>query len=136
MVRKGRTCDVAVWMPVIAGMIGSVRKAMCRATHDLCHLLTHFTLHAGRVPAHFCGCVGIKPTVGRTSTEGVVPACRSLDCVSVFARTVPDAAVVVRIMQARAQHPVHVAMCLYWQHACIARQGRAPWGLCRECARP
>ncbi len=56
---------------------------------------------AGRVPAHFCGCVGIKPTVGRTSTEGVIPACRSLDCVSVFARSVPDAAVVVRIMQAR-----------------------------------
>lgn len=79
-------------------------------------------MHAGRVPAHFCGCVGIKPTVGRTSTEGVVPACRSLDCVSVFARTVPDAAVVVRIMQARAQHPVHVAMCLYWHQVCVARQ--------------
>ncbi|KAK9835411.1 hypothetical protein WJX81_007895 [Elliptochloris bilobata] len=65
----------------------------------VCFALGTDTAGSGRVPAHFCGCVGIKPTVGRTSTEGVVPACRSLDCVSVFARSVPDAAVVVRIMQ-------------------------------------
>jgi hypothetical protein len=51
------------------------------------------------VPGHFCGCVGIKPTVGRFSTTGVVQACRSLDCVSVFARSVADGALVARIMQ-------------------------------------
>jgi allophanate hydrolase len=54
---------------------------------------------AGRVPAHFCGCVGVKPTVGKVSTRGVVRACRALDCISVFARTVADAATVVHIMQ-------------------------------------
>ena len=56
---------------------------------------------AGRVPAMFNGCVGVKPTVGRLSTQGVVPACASLDCVSVFAQTVADAAAVVRVAQAR-----------------------------------
>ena len=45
----------------------------------------------------FNGCVGIKPTVGRLSTAGVVPACASLDCVSVFAQTVEDAATVTRL---------------------------------------
>ena len=50
----------------------------------------------------FNGCVGIKPTVGRLSTAGVVPACASLDCVSVFAQTVDDAATVVRLARVRA----------------------------------
>ena len=50
------------------------------------------TAGSGRVPAGFNGLVGIKPTPGRVSTAGVVPACRSLDCVSVFAHTVDDAA--------------------------------------------
>ena len=45
------------------------------------------------------GCVGIKPTVGRVSSQGVVPACRALDCISCFARTVEDGALVVQIMQ-------------------------------------
>ncbi|WP_055585545.1 allophanate hydrolase [Peterkaempfera griseoplana] len=49
------------------------------------------TAGSGRVPAAFNGIVGLKPTRGAVSTEGVVPACRSLDCVSVFARTL-DAA--------------------------------------------
>jgi allophanate hydrolase len=56
-------------------------------------------MHAGRVPAHFCGCVGIKPTVGKVSSTGIVRACRALDCASVFARSVPDAALVLRIME-------------------------------------
>jgi allophanate hydrolase len=49
------------------------------------------TAGSGRIPAAFNGIVGLKPTPGLVSTTGVVPACRSLDCVSVFARTV-DAA--------------------------------------------
>ena len=56
---------------------------------------------AGRIPAMFNGCVGIKPTVGRLSTAGVVPACASLDCVSVFAQTVEDAATVTRLARVR-----------------------------------
>lgn len=56
------------------------------------------TAGSGRVPAGFCNVVGLKPTRGRVSMAGVVPACRSLDCVSVFALTVPDAAEVLRIL--------------------------------------
>lgn len=49
------------------------------------------TAGSGRVPAALNGVVGWKPSLGAISTIGVVPACRSLDCVSVFARTVDDA---------------------------------------------
>ena len=56
-------------------------------------------LPAGRVPAGLNGCVGIKPTLGTITTTGVVPAAASFDCVTVFARSVPDAALAVKIMQ-------------------------------------
>jgi allophanate hydrolase len=46
------------------------------------------------VPAAFNGLVGLKPTKGRWSTTGVVPACRSLDCVTVLAADAADAALV------------------------------------------
>ena len=49
------------------------------------------TAGSGRVPAALNGVVGYKPTRGLISTEGVVPACRTLDCVAVFATTVDDA---------------------------------------------
>ncbi|RQS08390.1 allophanate hydrolase [Burkholderia sp. Bp8998] len=49
------------------------------------------TAGSGRVPAAFHGLVGLKPTRGVLSTLGVVPACRSLDCVSVFAHSPADA---------------------------------------------
>ena len=49
------------------------------------------TAGSGRVPAAFSNIVGLKPSLGLVSTDGVVPACRTLDCVSVFALTVDDA---------------------------------------------
>ena len=52
------------------------------------------TAGSGRVPAAFNHLVGLKPTKGRWSTRGVVPACRTQDCVSVFASTAAEAAVV------------------------------------------
>jgi allophanate hydrolase len=49
------------------------------------------TAGSGRVPAMFNNIVGLKPSLGLVSTRGVVPACRSLDCVSIFALAVEDA---------------------------------------------
>ena len=49
------------------------------------------TAGSGRVPAAFTNTVGLKPTKGSMSTRGVVPACRTLDCISVFALGVEDA---------------------------------------------
>jgi len=51
------------------------------------------TAGSGRVPAAFNGIVGLKPTPGLLPTDGVVPACQSIDCVSLFARTVDEAVV-------------------------------------------
>ncbi len=53
------------------------------------------TAGSGRVPAGFNNVVGLKPTRGLISARGVVPACRSLDCISVFALTVADASSVL-----------------------------------------
>jgi allophanate hydrolase len=49
------------------------------------------TAGSGRVPAGLSNIVGLKPSLGLVSTAGIVPACRTLDCVSVFAFTVDDA---------------------------------------------
>lgn len=56
------------------------------------------TAGSGRVPAGFNNVVGLKPTRGWISSRGVVPACRTLDCVSVFALDVDDAALVAEQM--------------------------------------
>ena len=55
------------------------------------------TAGSGRVPAGFNNIVGLKPTPGLFSSEGVVPACRSLDCVSVFALCCADANAVLGV---------------------------------------
>lgn len=52
------------------------------------------TAGSGRVPAAFGNIVGLKPTRGSVSNRGVVPACRSLDCVSIFALDCEDASLV------------------------------------------
>ncbi|MCG8391629.1 MAG: allophanate hydrolase, partial [Pseudomonadales bacterium] len=56
------------------------------------------TAGSGRVPAAFTNTVGLKPTRGAISTQGVVPACRTLDCVSIFALNVEDAQTVYRLI--------------------------------------
>ena len=57
------------------------------------------TAGSGRVPAGFCNLVGLKPTSGLVSTRGVVPACRSLDCVSIFTLDCSDAAAVLAVVE-------------------------------------
>jgi allophanate hydrolase len=55
------------------------------------------TAGSGRVPAAFNNIVGLKPTRGRVSMRGVVPACRSLDCISIFALSCEDAARILEV---------------------------------------
>jgi allophanate hydrolase len=77
---------------------GSSSGSAVAVAADLCSFsLGTDTAGSGRVPAAFNNLVGLKPTRGRLSTHGVVPACRSLDCVSVFARTCADAAEVFAV---------------------------------------
>ena len=54
------------------------------------------TAGSGRVPAAFNNVIGLKPSIGVISTEGVIPACKTLDCVSIFGLTVPDTILVLQ----------------------------------------
>ena len=56
------------------------------------------TAGSGRVPAGFNNIVGLKPTRGLISAAGVVPACKSIDCVSIFARTAADCITVLDVL--------------------------------------
>lgn len=56
------------------------------------------TAGSGRVPAAFNNIVGLKPTKGWVSNTGLVPACKTLDCITAFALTVEDAAKAVDAM--------------------------------------
>ncbi|MCB1133112.1 MAG: allophanate hydrolase, partial [Verrucomicrobiae bacterium] len=81
------------WLPggSSSGSASSVAAGLCVFS------LGTDTAGSGRVPAAFQELVGWKPTKGLLSTRGVVPACRSLDCVSVFANSVADAAVIMDV---------------------------------------
>lgn len=57
------------------------------------------TAGSGRIPAAFNNLVGVKPSLGLLSTTGVVPACRTLDCVSIFAKKSQDANTVLQVAQ-------------------------------------
>lgn len=70
-------------------------SAVAVARGDVDFALGTDTAGSGRVPAGFNGIVGLKPTRGRLSTAGVLPACASLDCVSLFTRDVDGAATVL-----------------------------------------
>ncbi|MGJ5082013.1 allophanate hydrolase [Bradyrhizobium sp. HKCCYLS3013] len=58
------------------------------------------TAGSGRVPAMLNNIVGLKPSLGMISTTGLVPACRTLDCISVFSLTVDDAVAALSVMAA------------------------------------
>jgi len=58
------------------------------------------TAGSGRIPAAFNHLVGFKPSRGRWSSEGLVPACRTLDCITVFTGTTADAELVDDVVAA------------------------------------
>ncbi len=89
--------------PSVVSGGSSSGSALAVARGDCTIALGTDTAGSGRVPAALNGIVGLKPTRGLVSTAGVVPACRSLDCVSVFARTVR----VARIALAAMVDPAH-----------------------------
>ena len=71
---------------------GSSSGSAAALAYDLCSFaLGTDTAGSGRVPAAFNELIGLKPSRGILSTRGVVPACRSLDCVSLFTRNLEDA---------------------------------------------
>jgi allophanate hydrolase len=74
-------------------------SAVAVAAGEVAFSLGTDTAGSGRVPAACNGLVGLKPTPGLVSTTGVVPACRSLDCVSIFAHTADEAATVLDLIQ-------------------------------------
>ena len=74
-------------------------SAVVVARGDVPFALGTDTAGSGRVPAGFNNIVGLKPTPGRVSCAGVLPACRSIDCVSVLALSVADAAQVLALIE-------------------------------------
>jgi len=74
-------------------------SAVAVASGEVDFALGTDTAGSGRVPAAFNGLVGIKPSRGLVSTTGVVPACRTLDCVTVMARTVSMARRAFEVMR-------------------------------------
>lgn len=70
-------------------------SAVATALGQVSFALGTDTAGSGRVPAAFNNLIGLKPTRGLMSTAGVVPACRTLDCVSIFALTSADAGTVL-----------------------------------------
>ncbi|ABM63125.1 allophanate hydrolase [Halorhodospira halophila] len=83
-------CPNAFHRDYIAGGSSS-GSALATALGQVPFALGTDTAGSGRVPAAFNNLIGLKPTCGRLSTRGVVPACRSLDTVSIFAGTASDA---------------------------------------------
>jgi len=77
----------------------SAGSAVCVAMGQVSFALGTDTAGSGRVPAAFNNLIGLKPSRGLLSTSGVVPACRTLDCVSIFALTSGDAQRVLEVTE-------------------------------------
>jgi len=78
------------------------------------------TAGSGRVPAGLNNIVGLKPTRGLVSARGVVPACQSLDCVSLFALSVPDALAVLDVVRGPDEGDPYSRPLVLWPDACPA----------------
>ena len=97
-------CPNAHWAGLVAGG-SSAGSAVAVARGLVAFALGTDTAGSGRVPAACNGIVGLKPTRGRVSNSGVVPACRSLDCVSLLASDVDLAAFTTAIAARTAPDP-------------------------------
>ncbi|KAA5605298.1 allophanate hydrolase [Roseospira marina] len=84
--------------PAIVPGGSSSGSAVCVAQGVVPFALGTDTAGSGRVPAGLNNVVGLKPSLGTLSSHGVVPACQTLDTISVFAGTVADAEAVYRVM--------------------------------------
>ncbi|MGQ3051234.1 MAG: allophanate hydrolase [Roseateles sp.] len=93
----GRPASAFDTQRVSGGSSSGSAVAVARA--EVAFSLGTDTAGSGRVPAGFNNLVGLKPTPGRVATSGVLPACRTLDCVSIFALTVEDAAAVLAVIE-------------------------------------
>lgn len=82
-----RECKNSINKEYISGGSSS-GSAVCVALEMASFSLGTDTAGSGRVPAAFNNLVGLKATKGVISTSGVVPACRSLDCVTIFAKDI------------------------------------------------
>lgn len=109
-------CESAVAPGIISGGSSS-GSAVAVARGLVSFALGTDTAGSGRVPAAMNQIVGWKPTPGLVSTHGVVPACRSLDCVSVFAQTCRDAATILEVLRMRIPRP---------------GEGASPWAVSEE----
>jgi allophanate hydrolase len=79
-------------------------SAVAVATGQVSFALGTDTAGSVRVPAAFNNLIGLKPTCGSLSTRGVVPACRSLDCVGLLTLTAADAFCVAAVARAFDPH--------------------------------
>ena len=73
-------------------------SAVTTATGLVAFALGTDTAGSGRVPAAFQHLIGFKPTKGRWSTTGLVPACRTLDCITAFTTSIEDARLVDQVI--------------------------------------
>ncbi len=97
-VRSPYGACASVYDPAYASGGSSSGSAVAVAAGLVSFALGTDTGGSGRIPAGFNGVVGVKPTPGLVSSLGMVPACRSFDCVSVFALDCADGAAILNLI--------------------------------------
>jgi allophanate hydrolase len=89
----------SVFDPAYISGGSSSGSAVAVAAGQVSFALGTDTAGSGRVPAAFNNIVGLKPSRGLLSNRGLVPACRSLDCISILAGSCADAATVLAVAE-------------------------------------